>query len=148
MIIGNLLEQELEVNEEMKSAIKMLLITGVLWCIGCRPQESHLVFEVDKPDAKIPELKFVKPIQIEASCGQCQFGMPGEGCDLAVRMADKHYYVDGSSIDDHGNAHAADGLCNCVRKAIVTGEVVDGRFVVSEMTLLGSVSAASNAQQN
>ncbi|OUW80329.1 MAG: hypothetical protein CBD74_09480 [Saprospirales bacterium TMED214] len=64
--------------------------------------------------------------------------MPGNGCDLAIRMNGKVYYVDGSSIDDHGDAHAADGLCNCVRKAIVSGKVVDGRFVASDMKLAGS----------
>ena len=101
------------------------------------------MFEVDKPDAMIPERTFVIPTQVAASCGHCQFGIPGEGCDLAVRIQDDVYYVDGTSIDDHGDAHADDGLCNCVRKAMVTGEVVDGRFVVSEMTLIGSVSASS-----
>ena len=32
--------------------------------------------------------------------------MPGNGCDLAVRIDGQVYYVDGSSIDDHGDAHA------------------------------------------
>ena len=130
-------------HEEMKCFLITLLFCGVICCAGCQPKESHLVFEVDKPDAMIPERTFVIPTQVEASCGQCQFGIPGEGCDLAVRIQDDVYYVDGTSIDDHGDAHADDGLCNCVRKAMVTGEVVDGRFVVSEMTLIGSVSASS-----
>jgi hypothetical protein len=138
-----LLEEKFEMHEEMKCFLITLLFCGVICCAGCQPKESHLVFEVDKPDAMIPERTFVIPTQVEASCGQCQFGIPGEGCDLAVRIQDDVYYVDGTSIDDHGDAHADDGLCNCVRKAMVTGEVVDGRFVVSEMTLIGSVSASS-----
>ncbi len=73
---------------------------------------------------------------VEASCGQCQFGMEGSGCDLAVRIDGKSYYVDGSSIDDHGDAHGEDGMCNCVRQATVTGEVKNGRFVATTIKVL------------
>lgn len=73
---------------------------------------------------------------VEASCGQCQFGMEGHGCELAVRINGKSYFVDGTSLDAHGDAHAADGFCATVRKAEVTGELVDNRFVVSYFKLL------------
>ena len=72
---------------------------------------------------------------VEASCGQCQFGLPGDGCDLAVRIEGAGYYVDGSGIDDHGDAHGAEGLCNAIREADVVGSVVDGRFVASSFVL-------------
>ena len=73
---------------------------------------------------------------VEAACGECQFGMPGKGCDLAVRMDGQSYFVDGAGIDDHGDAHALDGLCNAVRKARVAGKVQDGRFVAKAFELL------------
>lgn len=73
---------------------------------------------------------------VEASCGQCRFGMAGDGCDLAVRFDGGAWFVDGSGIDDHGDAHASDGLCNAVRRARVRGEVVDGRFVAEEFVLI------------
>ena len=63
-------------------------------------------------------------------------GDEGSGCDLAVRIDGKSYYVDGSSIDDHGDAHGDDGLCNCIRKAKVTGEIKDGRFVAASFEVL------------
>lgn len=75
-------------------------------------------------------------VTVEASCGQCQFHMEGKGCDLAVRIDGKAYYVDGTSIDEHGNAHAKDGFCEAVREAEVQGEVVDNRFRVSYFKLL------------
>ena len=74
---------------------------------------------------------------VEASCGQCQFGMTDKkGCDLAVRIDGKSYFVDGSNLDDHGDAHAHDGFCSVVRKAVVQGEVKDDKFVVTYFKLL------------
>jgi hypothetical protein len=73
---------------------------------------------------------------VEAACGQCQFGMEGFGCELAVRIDGKPYFVDGTSIDSHGDAHANDGFCAAIRKATVVGELQENRFVVSEFKLL------------
>ena len=73
---------------------------------------------------------------VEASCGQCQFGMKSGGCDLAVRIDGKSYFVDGTKIDEHGDAHAKDGFCEAIRKAEVVGEIKDGRFVASSFKLL------------
>ncbi|TRX04287.1 DUF6370 family protein [Flavobacterium gawalongense] len=72
----------------------------------------------------------------EASCGQCQFGMEGHGCELAVRIDGKAYFVDGTSIDSHGDAHADDGFCSAVRKAEVAGKVENNRFKVTSFKLL------------
>ena len=74
---------------------------------------------------------------VEASCGQCQFGMKSKsGCDLAVRIEGKSYFVEGTKLDDHGDAHAEDGFCSAIRKAEVVGEVKDNKFVVSHFKLL------------
>lgn len=72
----------------------------------------------------------------EAACGQCKFGLPGKSCDLAVRINGKAYFVEGTSIDEHGDAHAEDGFCNAIRKAKVQGEIVQGKFVVTYFQLL------------
>jgi hypothetical protein len=85
---------------------------------------------VMKPDAG-------KKIQIvEAACGECRFKLEGKGCDLAVRMDGKAFFVDGTDIDSHGDAHAKDGFCNAVRKAEVQGELVNNRFRVTYFKLL------------
>ena len=73
---------------------------------------------------------------VEASCGQCQFGMKGHGCDLAVRIDGKTYFVEGTHIDKHGDAHAEDGFCATIRKAEVVGTIKDSTFVVTHFKLL------------
>ena len=74
---------------------------------------------------------------VEAACGQCQFNMTEKsGCDLAVRMNGKSYFVDNTNIDDHGDAHADDGFCSTVRTARVQGEIVEGRFKVGSFELI------------
>lgn len=73
---------------------------------------------------------------VEVSCGQCQFGMEAKGCDLAVRIKGKSYFVDGTKIDEHGDAHAKDGFCSAIRKAEVVGEIKGNRYVVSYFKLL------------
>ena len=78
-----------------------------------------------------------KPIQVvDVACGSCKFGMKGKGCALAVKINDKPYYVDGASIDNYGDAHAKDGLCNKVRKAEVQGKVVKDKYKVTYFKLL------------
>ena len=77
-----------------------------------------------------------KPTIVEASCGECQFGMKGNSCDLAVRIDGKSYFVDGTTIHDHGDAHSDKGFCNAIRKASVTGEIVDNRFKATSFTLI------------
>lgn len=77
-----------------------------------------------------------QPTVVPVACGECLFGMKGKGCDLAVKIGGKGYYVDGVKMDDLGDAHAADGMCNAVRQARVTGEIRNGRFVASRFELL------------
>jgi hypothetical protein len=76
------------------------------------------------------------PTVVDAACGECLFGLPGKGCDLAVRIDGRSYYVDGIDMDSLGDAHAKDGMCEVIRRAKVTGEVRNGRFFASSFKLL------------
>ncbi|SHF34890.1 hypothetical protein SAMN05444377_10730 [Flavobacterium fontis] len=78
-----------------------------------------------------------KTQRVEVSCGQCQFGMKDKkGCDLAVRIDGQSYFVEGTKLDDHGDAHAEDGFCSAIRQAEVIGEIKGNRFVVTYFKLL------------
>lgn len=78
-----------------------------------------------------------KLLLVEAACGQCRLGLPGKTCDLAVRINGRAYFVDGTDIDSHGDAHAKDGFCEAIRKAEVQGEVVNDRFKATYFKLVG-----------
>jgi hypothetical protein len=86
-----------------------------------------------KPSAPDPKKKLMT---VEASCGPCKFGLKGGTCDLAIKLDGKAYFVDGTDINEHGDAHADDGFCNAVRKAKVQGEVKDDRFKATYFQLL------------
>jgi hypothetical protein len=106
-------------------------------CIVC------LLFVVNafsqKSDPKVSTPDPNKKIQVvETACGECQFKLSGKGCDLAVRIDGKAYFVDGTDIDSHGDAHAKDGFCNAVRKAEVQGEIVNDRYRVTYFKLIKS----------
>ncbi|TDQ28835.1 DUF6370 family protein [Tenacibaculum caenipelagi] len=75
---------------------------------------------------------------VEASCGQCQFGLKNQnGCDLAIKVDGQAYFVDGAHIDDYGDSHDENtGFCNVVRKAEVSGKVEDGRFKSSSFKIV------------
>lgn len=73
---------------------------------------------------------------VETACGECQFGLKGKGCNLAVRINGTAYFVDGTDIDSHGDAHADDGFCNAIRKAEVQGTLVNNRYQVTWFKLI------------
>ena len=91
-------------------------------------------FSQDSTFAKIDPSKKVSIV--EASCGQCQFKMPGKGCTLAVRINGKAYFVDKAHIDGFGDAHAKMGFCNAIRIAKVQGEIVNNKFVPTYFKLI------------
>ena len=73
---------------------------------------------------------------VDAACGQCKLDLQGNSCDLAIRINGKSYFVDGTDIDSHGDAHAKDGFCNSIRKAKVQGEIIKNRFKATYFQLL------------
>lgn len=92
----------------------------------------------DNKLASVPD-STKKILVVKASCGICQFQMAGKSCELAVRIKGKNYFVDGTDIDDHGDAHASDGFCQAIRKAEVQGEVVNKRFKATYFKLIDEV---------
>jgi len=74
---------------------------------------------------------------VPIGCATCVFHMNDvHGCKLAVEIEGRPYLVTGSGIDDYGDAHAPDGLCNTERQAYVDGRVEGHRFVAKHIELL------------
>jgi hypothetical protein len=103
--------------------MKSLLISGLLLL------SFTVVGQEKKSSGKFDENK--KVYQVLASCGTCNFKMKAPGCPLAIKLEDKYYFVDGTKIDDHGDAHAEDGFCNVVKKAKVQGTIKGDRFTTT-----------------
>lgn len=101
-------------------------------------QESSESTEVTEEvqSTVITKEQLAEGVVVETACGECMFGLAGESCDLAVRIDGQAYFVDGTTIDDHGDAHAEDGFCNAIRKANVAGKIENGRFIAASFELL------------
>lgn len=101
--------------------LNLLLVVLVYLAVSCQQKTANM-----EKEAQV----------VEASCGSCKFGLKADDCSLAVKIDGEAYFVDGSGIDDHGDAHAEDGFCNAVRKAEVKGKMVNGRFQSTYFKLL------------
>lgn len=115
----------------MKSFILSLVILVSVCAASAQTGDSPA------PGSKISVPDSTKKILVvEASCGECNFKLEGKSCDLAVRIDGKAYFVEGTKIDDHGDAHGTDGFCEAIRKAEVQGEIVNNRFKATYFKLL------------
>jgi len=117
-----------------------ILILSSLFVLSAGAQTNKATTTKPDPDKKIQV--------VEASCGKCKFGLPGKTCQLAVRIGENAYYVDGASIDDFGDAHAHDGFCNSIRKAEVQGELVNDQFKVTYFKLLPEPKKSKEKKNN
>jgi hypothetical protein len=78
-----------------------------------------------------------KIYKVLASCGQCQFEMNSKtGCTLAIQYAGKKYWVDGTTINDHGDEHSEEGFCQATRKAEVKGTFDGDKFHATSFVIL------------
>ncbi len=110
----------------MKPVITFLLLS--FFTVAALAQDKKAAIHQIDPSKKVQ--------LVETACGECQFGLPGKSCDLAVRIDGKAYFVSGTKIDDHGDAHAKDGFCNAIRNAEVQGEIKDNKFVATYFSLV------------
>ena len=69
---------------------------------------------------------------VDASCASFQFNKADDECLLAVEINAEMYYVDGTTIDDHGDAHGSEGFCSVIRKAHVEGVVDGNKFLLEK----------------
>ena len=108
--------------------ISLIIILILLYCSNTFAQQKISTINVMDSSKEI--------IIAEVSCGECQFKMNGKSCDLAVRINGKCYFVEGTSIDDHGDAHSKDGFCESIKKAEIQGEPKNGRFIASYFKII------------
>ncbi|WP_226063947.1 DUF6370 family protein [Kaistella polysaccharea] len=66
---------------------------------------------------------------VDAACGMCQFKVKSDkGCAMSVKINEKVYHVEGLDKKTFGDAHAEEGYCKVIKKAIVSGEIKKGKF--------------------
>ena len=107
----------------------MLILTAHLLA-GCAAESKKPSGDGSREAETAPRTNVV------AGCATCIFDMPGvTGCKLAVKIDGAPYLVTGADMDDLGDAHAWDGLCNTARDAVVEGKIEGDRFVATHFKL-------------
>jgi hypothetical protein len=116
----------------MRCSFGLFLVCVFFALVACDspPRQASISTKTTRTGVTIEDRR------LEVSCGQCQFGMQTIGCDLAVRIEGHRYFLDGTSIDDHGDAHSETGFCNCIREATISGKLQSDRLVVEKFVLL------------
>ena len=129
-----------------RNLVMVALLIGLF--SGCpAPADKPVVITGDVPiGAGVTPPLLIENEWVEASCGECQFEMPGDGCHLAIRLDGHTFWVDGTGIDDHGDAHADSGFCNRIRQARVTGLLSDGRFAAEKFELVTESAGGGDLQ--
>ena len=111
----------------MRSSLYWVGVVLMVFGSGCKPTQRA-------EDARRPVASATQ--EVEAGCATCVFDMEDVvGCKLAVKIDGTAYLVTGSEIDDHGDAHAPDGLCQVARAAVVLGGIEGDRFVAKKFRL-------------
>tara|TARA_B110000444_G_C18354345_1_gene373156 strand:+ start:67 stop:426 length:360 start_codon:yes stop_codon:yes gene_type:complete len=116
--------------------MKKIVYICILFLISCSSDEKISV-EL-KPDITevITNTNSIDGI-VYASCGVCNFGSKESyECFLAIKVEDTVFPVEGSDIDDHGDAHAEEGLCNVIHHAEVSGEFKNNVFYAESFNLV------------
>jgi hypothetical protein len=124
---------------ELTTALALLACAAL---VACSPSAPESTANSDSTSATSTSTDAATGVQefdalaVEVGCGQCLFDMEGDGCDLAFRAGEQRWFADGVDLDSLGDPHAADGWCNAIRHAVVSGRVEDGRFVASKFELV------------
>lgn len=134
----------------------LLSLVGVL-ALACGPKDaaSHTESKSkseSKPESKsevaakdiVPtKVRMFDDEKIKVGCGSCIFEMEQiEGCPWAAELEGKHYLIEGKlPTDEEHDLHAADGICNTSREAIVTGKLEGDKLIVSKMELIATPPA-------
>ncbi|TNE54057.1 MAG: hypothetical protein EP338_09055 [Bacteroidetes bacterium] len=58
--------------------------------------------------------------------------MKSTSCKLATKIQGKYYWIKGTDIDDHGDAHGPEGFCNHVLYADLSGHLVQSDILFVE----------------
>ena len=103
------------------------LIINILFCSKSLAQE-YLPY---KNSLKINMI-------VDSSCGKCQFGDKTiKECMLAVKINSEYYYINDANSGIFDSKAKDNELCKVVKKAHITGELVDESFYLYTFKLKG-----------
>ena len=86
----------------------------------------------------------IKSETLQVACATCIFNMKDAmGCIWAAQHEGKYYLVQGTLPFKH-EMHAADGMCNMERRAVVDGFIREGKLISSRFELLAADTIPEN----
>ena len=126
-----------------KILLSLLILISLLsftfaGCGSCQVHPKPISTKSSSLITTIPQSGKIEGFAI-ASCGMCNFAYKGsKGCSLTIKIGDIIYPVEGNSIHEHGDPHSAEGMCNTIRLAYVSGKVKNNKFHSNSFTLINA----------
>ena len=73
---------------------------------------------------------------VETACGLCFFDMTTDECRIAVKINDKSYFVENTSIKEYCDPNEKESLCSGIKSANVIGKIKHGVFIDEKFEII------------
>lgn len=74
---------------------------------------------------------------VQTGCGMCMFkAKSAKSCSVYVKIDDQFYETVGVDKKVTGTGHEADGYCEVIKKARISGEIKRGKFYATSFSYI------------
>ena len=113
----------------LKYLFIVILSVGLIACSDKETEETSNTDTIENELVKkIPSDEQI----VEIGCALCQMGLECDKCQLAVKIADNTYFLEGVDLDEEAEYE----LCSVIKKAKIKGKISDNKFIAQNFEFI------------